>query len=58
MVDPFNSSSSPRNLKVTHNRYCSKYLDNVQPQLNCRIELKHIISAKNVVLQVQEGKTG
>jgi hypothetical protein len=38
-VDPFNSSSKPRNLKVTHNRYRSKYPNNVQHQPNHTIEL-------------------
>jgi hypothetical protein len=37
-VDPFNSSSKPRNLKVTHNRYRSKYPNNVQHQPNHTID--------------------
>jgi hypothetical protein len=40
--DPFNRNS-PRNLIVSHNRYGSNYLDNVQPQPNRRVELKHIL---------------
>jgi hypothetical protein len=41
-VDPFNSSSSPGNLKVTYNRHRSKYPNNAQPQPNRMIELTHI----------------